>query len=242
MDGSEKWGVQGTENCPEQRAGVGIPSRERAVVPRHRCERRWDRGCAVSSAGWRGACHRLRQQVVRGEQTAILHCSERAAGNGMSSEAFQMLSLWTKDYGKDGQQCGELAALEQGPHWPTSAVDRSDQHVRHYLSTPAWPEARLFMVHRVLHRRFYELEDGGTNWWLRRDGLRTSCSGCIEELSGLIWARPAPLPWWEKDSTGRGRRGEDAGSRHTSTSLGFPWNGWLWTYCLMVGCYTEAGV
>ena len=42
-----------------------------------------------------------------------------------------MLSLRTKDYGKDGQQCGELAASEQGPCWWIEVIDTYDITFQH---------------------------------------------------------------------------------------------------------------
>ena len=66
---------------------------------------------------------------------------EGAAGGGTGSDAFQMLPLRTEDNSTDGLQCSELGASEQGPCWPTCAMNRSDLHVRHYIPTSAWPEA-----------------------------------------------------------------------------------------------------
>ena len=80
MDGPEARGFWSVEKRPHQCADTGIPSRGRAVVPRHRLERRGDGSRAVPGPGRGRAGHCLCQQVTRGERAEVLHGPQGAAG------------------------------------------------------------------------------------------------------------------------------------------------------------------
>ena len=71
-----------------------------------------DGSSAVPSSGRRGTGHCLCQQVAGRKRAEVLHGPQGAVGGGSGPEALQMLFIWAKDHGPDGQQRRELAAQE----------------------------------------------------------------------------------------------------------------------------------